>query len=75
MPFADLYPEVERNFRRQGVTSFLLQELNKGYYVAGRLLAARRGPRNVGSRAALRKAGLRECGFMLTGTLALFETR
>ncbi|MEW6323376.1 MAG: hypothetical protein AB1635_20080 [Acidobacteriota bacterium] len=32
--------------------------------------AARCGIRNAASRASLRKAGMRECGFMLTGTLA-----
>lgn len=66
-PFADLYMEVREDCRRRGVASFLLQEIKRQCYLAGRVPAARCGIRNVASRAALRKAGLRECGFMLTG--------
>jgi len=66
-PFADLYMEVREDCRRRGVASFLLQEVKRECYLAGRVPAARCGLRNVASRKALRKAGLRECGFMLTG--------
>lgn len=69
MPFADLYMEVREDCRRRGFAAFLLQELKRECYMAGRVPAARCDLRNVASRAALRKAGLRECGFMLTGTL------
>jgi GNAT superfamily N-acetyltransferase len=68
-PFADLYMEVRRDCRRRGYGSFLLQELKKECYLAGRVPAARTDLRNTASRAALNKAGLRECGFMLTGTV------
>lgn len=68
-PFADLYMEVREDYRRRGVASFLLQELKRECYLAGRVPAARCGMRNAASRAALRKAGLRECGFMLTGEI------
>lgn len=68
-PFADLYMEVRENCRRRGVASFLLQEVKRECYLAGRIPAARCGIRNVGSRAALCKAGLRVCGFMLTGEI------
>ncbi|MPZ20228.1 MAG: N-acetyltransferase [Luteitalea sp.] len=67
MPFADLYMEVREDCRRRGFAAFLLQEVKKECYMAGRVPAARCGLLNVASRSALRKAGLRECGFMLTG--------
>lgn len=67
LPFADLYMEVREDQRRRGVASFLLQEIKRECYLAGRVPAARCGIRNVASRAALCKAGLTVCGFMLTG--------
>lgn len=69
VPFADLYMEVREDQRRRGFATLLLQEVKKECYVAGRVPAARTSLDNLGSRAALRKAGLRECGLMLTGTL------
>src|SRR5215472_5175433 len=66
-PFADLYMEVREDRRRRGIASFLLQELKRHCYVAGRVPAARCEIRNIASRAALVKAGLRVCGFMLIG--------
>jgi GNAT superfamily N-acetyltransferase len=69
LPFADLYMEVREDSRRQGVGSFLLQELKKECYLAGRVPAARCGLHNTASRAALLKAGLRICGFMLLGKI------
>jgi GNAT superfamily N-acetyltransferase len=66
-PFADLYMEVREDCRRRGFGSFLLQELKKECYLAGRVTAARCGLRNRASRATLIKAGLRVCGFMLIG--------
>ncbi|HYM09188.1 MAG TPA: GNAT family N-acetyltransferase [Bryobacterales bacterium] len=68
-PFADLYMEVRENCRGRGFGSFLLQELKKECYLAGRVPAARCEIRNTASRAALIKAGLRVCGFMLTGKI------
>ena len=69
-PFADLYMEVREDCRRRGVASFLLQEVKSECYLAGRVPAARCGVRNAGSRAALCKAGLRVCGFMLNGEIS-----
>jgi GNAT superfamily N-acetyltransferase len=68
-PFADLFMEVRPDCRRQGYGSFLVQELKKNCYLAGRVPAARCGLGNIASRAALEKAGLRVCGFLLTGTV------
>ncbi|HEX4757490.1 MAG TPA: GNAT family N-acetyltransferase [Terracidiphilus sp.] len=66
-PFADLYMEVREDYRRRGLGSFLLQEVKKACYIAGRVPAARTGLRNAASRATLIKAGLRVSGFMLSG--------
>ncbi len=66
-PFADLYMEVREDCRRRGIAGFLLQEVKRECYLAGRIPAARCGIRNAGSRAALCKAGMRICGYMLTG--------
>lgn len=69
MPFADLYMEVKENFRKRGLGSFILQELKQACYLAGRVPAARCNIQNKASRAALLKAGLRVCGFMLKGKI------
>lgn len=66
-PFADLYMEVKEDFHHRGIATFLLQEIKKQCYLAGRVPAARCNIGNVASRAALTKAGLRVCGFMLMG--------
>ncbi len=71
-PFADLYMEVRGDCRGRGVGSFLLQEVKKECYLAGRVPAARCEMRNAGSRATLVKAGFRLCGFMLTGKVPVF---
>jgi GNAT superfamily N-acetyltransferase len=70
VPFADLYMEVRSDRRRRGYASFLLQEVKKACYLAGRVPAARCGLGNEASRAALIKAGLRVSGFMLLGDIA-----
>jgi GNAT superfamily N-acetyltransferase len=72
-PFADLYMEVREDCRRRGIASFLLQELKQECYLAGRVPAARCGLENAASRGALTKAGLRVCGFMLTGRTGSVE--
>lgn len=68
-PFADLYMEVKESFRRKGFGSFILQELKKACYLAGRVPAARCSIQNQASRAALIKAGMKVCGFMLKGDI------
>lgn len=70
-PFADLFMEVREDCRRRGIASVLLQELKKECYLAGRVPAARCDIGNMASRAALIKAGLRVCGFMLTGRVEM----
>lgn len=66
-PFADLFMEVREDSRRRGIGSYLVQELKKQCYLAGRVPAARCDIRNAASRATLIRAGLRVCGFMLLG--------
>jgi len=68
-PFADLYMEVREDCRGRGIGSFLVQEIKKQCYLAGRVPAARCDIRNTGSRATLIKAGLQVCGFMLMGEI------
>jgi GNAT superfamily N-acetyltransferase len=69
VPFADLYMEVRPDCRRRGYGAFILQELQRECYVAGRVPAARCQIKNVASRAALTKAGLRVCGFIQLGNV------
>lgn len=66
-PFADLYMEVREGWRGLGFGSYLLQEVKKECYLAGRVPTARCDMRNAASRATLTKAGLRVCGFLLMG--------
>ena len=64
-PFADLFMEVRADMRRRGYGSFLIQELRRECYLAGRVPAARTSTDNVASQRALARGGLRECGRML----------
>lgn len=68
-PFADLYMEVREDWRRRGVGSYLLQEVKKACYLAGRVPAARCSSSNIASRATLIRAGLSLLGFMLSGRI------
>jgi len=70
MPFADLFMEVREDRRRRGIGSYLIQEVKKACYLAGRVPAARCDFTNAGSRATLLKAGMRICGQMLKGRVA-----
>ncbi|HXL57022.1 MAG TPA: GNAT family N-acetyltransferase [Chitinophagaceae bacterium] len=67
MPYADIYMEVKEDFRQQGFGSLIVQELKKEIYLMGRVPAARCNIRNHASKPTLLKAGLKICGFILTG--------
>ena len=69
-PFADIYMEVSGRHRRQGLGRFLVQELKRVCYEAGRVPAARCREANVGSHATLLAAGMRKCGRIVRATLA-----
>ena len=59
--------EVAEPARRQGFGSYLVQEVKRVCYEAGKRPAARCDPANVGSRRTLEKAGLLVCGRLLVG--------
>ena len=69
IPYADLYMEVNPEFKNQGFGSYMLQEVKKECYLAGRVPAARCNIKNKISRSTLIKAGMKVCGFMLIGDL------
>ncbi len=69
MPFADLYMEVRPGYRRRGYATYILQEIKKYCYLAGRVPAARCSIRNEASQRSLLKAGMRNCGHMLVAEL------
>jgi GNAT superfamily N-acetyltransferase len=66
-PFADLFMDVKEEYRKLGFGSYLLQEIKKECYLAGRIPAARCNVNNPASRATLVKAGLKVVGHMLIG--------
>jgi GNAT superfamily N-acetyltransferase len=66
-PYGDIYMEVEPSARRQGYGSYLIQELKRVCYEAGKKPAARCDPTNVAPRRTLEKAGLLPCGRLLVG--------
>ncbi|MGE3820461.1 MAG: GNAT family N-acetyltransferase [Isosphaeraceae bacterium] len=69
VPYGDVHMAVAEPFRRQGIGSFLVQELKRNCYELGRIPAARCKVANVGSRATLQKAGMLPCARVLTGRL------
>jgi len=68
-PYADIYMEVKEPYRRRGFGALVVQELKKAAYVTGRVPAARCNIANRISYATLTKAGFRQCGFILIGTV------
>jgi hypothetical protein len=66
-PYGDIYMEVAEPARRQGFGSYLVQELKRECYAAGKRPAARCNPANTASRRTLEKAGLLSCGRLLVG--------
>jgi GNAT superfamily N-acetyltransferase len=70
-PYGDIFMEVAEPARRQGFGSYLVQELKRVCYEAGKKPAARCNPDNVGSRRTLEKAGFLPCGRLLAGEVNL----
>ncbi|HLX91546.1 MAG TPA: GNAT family N-acetyltransferase [Puia sp.] len=66
-PFSDLYMEVSPEYRRQGIGSYLIQEVKKACYLSGRIPAARCDIENLASKSTLLKAGMQVSGYMLLG--------
>ena len=70
-PYGDIYMEVAERFRRQGLGSFLVQELKRVCYDGGNIPAARCNPRNIASCRTLQKAGFVPCGNILNGSVSV----
>ncbi len=66
-PYGDVFMEVWEPARRQGFGSYLVQEVKRVCYEAGKKPAARCNPTNVASRRTLQKAGFLPCGRLLVG--------
>ncbi len=69
-PFADLYMEVKENCRKKGFGAYIIQELKKVTYQAGKVPAARCNLQNKASKATLIKAGMKVVAFMQKGNLS-----
>jgi GNAT superfamily N-acetyltransferase len=69
-PYGDIYLGVAEPHRRRGYGSYLVQELKRVCYEAGRRPAARCNAANLASRKTLEKAGLLPCARILTGELS-----
>ena len=70
-PFGDIYMAVNERYRQQGYGSYIVQELRRIAYEIGKVPAARCNANNVASRRTLQRGGLRRCGRMLEGAVAL----
>jgi GNAT superfamily N-acetyltransferase len=70
-PYGDVYMEVLESERRKGYGSYLVQEVKRVCYEAGKRPAARCNPANIASRRTLQKAGLLPCARMLAGKVAV----
>src|SRR5579872_4323133 len=68
-PYGDIYMEVNEEFRRRGLGSYLVQELKRVCYERGNIPSARCNPKNIASRKTLQKAGFVPCGHILFGDL------
>jgi hypothetical protein len=66
-PYGDVFMEVSEAARRRGFGSYLVQELKRVCYEAGKKPAARCDPDNIASRRTLQKAGFLPCGRLLVG--------
>jgi len=69
IPYADIYYEVNENYRRRGLGSLLVQELKKEAYAIGRVPAARCNIKNTLSKKLLLKTGFTICGHILVGEI------
>ncbi|HUN10209.1 MAG TPA: GNAT family N-acetyltransferase [Aggregatilineales bacterium] len=68
-PYGDIFMEVRESARRRGFGRYLVQELKRVCYEAGKKPAARCDPTNTESRRTLESAGLLPCGYLLTGRI------
>ena len=66
-PYGDIFMEVLESERGRGIGSYLVQELKRVCYAAGKEPAARCDADNSASRRTLQRAGLVPCGRLLVG--------
>ena len=69
-PYGDIFMEVAEPARQQGFGSYLVQEVKRVCYEAGKRPAARCNPTNIASRRTLQKAGFLPCARLLVGKVA-----
>jgi GNAT superfamily N-acetyltransferase len=70
-PYGDIYMEIAASHRRQGLGSYLVQELKRICYETGAIPAARCQQDNIASRLSLQRAGLLPCARIVRGRLAI----
>lgn len=68
-PYGDVYMGVAETHRKQGIGSYLVQEIKRVCYEAGRRPAARCSVKNEASRRTLQRAGLLPCARFLRGEI------
>jgi len=68
-PYGDIYMEVDEQYRRRGLGSWLVQELKRLAYELGAVPCARCNPANLASRCTLQRAGFVPFAHMLTGLI------
>jgi GNAT superfamily N-acetyltransferase len=68
-PYGDVYMEVSEKSRRRGIGSYLVQEIKRVCFEAGKRPSARCSCSNVASRRTLEKAGFRLCARVLRGII------
>jgi len=73
-PYADIFMEVATAVRQQGYGSYLVQELKRVCYEAGKKPAARCNPDHLASRRTLEKAGFLPCGRLLVGAVSAAQS-
>lgn len=69
-PYGDIYMEVAESARRRGYGSYMVQELKRVCYEAGKTPAARCNATNDISRRTLERAGMLPCARLLTGNVS-----
>ena len=74
-PYGDVYMSVAEEYRRRGIGSYVVQEVKRACYEAGRKPAARCNPENAASRCTLQKAGMLPVGRLLIADCGLTDDR
>ena len=67
-PYGDVYMEVNEQYRRRGLGSYLVQELKRECYALGGIPAARCDPTNTASQRTLQRAGFIPYAHILIGS-------